>query len=167
VTAFDYVVIVILALSVVLGFWRGMMSEVLALAAWIVAFWLARAWGSAASALFSGWIEAPGLRLLAGMVAVFVGVLIVFALGRKMLSYLLRAVGLGWLDRCLGGVFGVLRGLMIVVLGVLLLGMTTLPGQAWWQRALLSPPLEVVAMSVRPWLPETVASRIHYPQRVR
>ena len=44
-TGFDYAIIAILAASVVLGAWRGMVSEVMSLAAWVVAFLVAREWG--------------------------------------------------------------------------------------------------------------------------
>ncbi|MCF8177256.1 MAG: CvpA family protein, partial [Sulfuritalea sp.] len=42
-TAFDYAVLTVIAASVLLGLWRGVVSEILALAAWVVAFLVARA----------------------------------------------------------------------------------------------------------------------------
>ena len=42
-TAFDYAVLAVIAASALLGLWRGVVGEVLALAAWVVAFFVARA----------------------------------------------------------------------------------------------------------------------------
>ena len=58
-----------------------------------------------------------------------------------ILSRAARAIGLGFLDRLLGAVFGLARGLLIVLLLVLICGVTTLPRNDWWQNAVLAPPL--------------------------
>ena len=64
--------------------------------------------------------------------------------------------------------FGVARGVLIVVIAVLLAGFTTLPRQEWWQNALLAPPLAIAALSLRPWLPQALAQRLDYgPGEVR
>jgi uncharacterized membrane protein required for colicin V production len=59
-------------------------------------------------------------------------------------------------------VFGVARGVLIVVIAVLLAGLTTLPREEWWQNALLAPPLVIAALSLRPWLPQALARRLDY-----
>lgn len=161
-TAFDYVVIAVLGGSVVLGLWRGVVSEVLALLAWVVAFFAARQFGQDAGVLFARWIGDGSLRVAAGMVAVGLGVLLGFGIARLVLSLVLRAVGLGLVDRFLGGAFGVFRGLLIVFAGVLAGGMTQLPKQGWWREARLAPPLETAVIAARPWLPPDVAKRIRY-----
>jgi membrane protein required for colicin V production len=162
VTVFDYAVLGVVGASVLLGLWRGVVSEILALVAWVAAFFAARAWGEAASGFFAGWVAEPALRYAAGFAAVFVGVLLVFGIGRLVLSLLLRAVGLGLVDRMLGSVFGIARGFVIVLVAVLLGGMTALPKQPWWRQAVLAPPLETAVIAAKPWLPAEVAKRIHY-----
>lgn len=161
-TLFDYVVLGVVGASVLLGLWRGVVSEILALVAWVVAFFAARAWSEAASALFGSLVTDPALRYAAGFAAVFVGVLLVFGIGRLVLSLLLRAVGLGLVDRMLGSLFGIARGVFIVLVAVLLGGMTALPKQPWWRQAVLAPPLETTVIAAKPWLPPEVAKRIHY-----
>lgn len=161
-TVFDYAVLGVVAASLLLGLWRGVVSEILALAAWVAAFFVARAWGEAASGFFATWVAEPAMRHAAGFAAVFVGVLLVFGIGRLVLSLLLRAVGLGLIDRMLGSVFGVARGVFIALVGVLLGGMTALPKEPWWRQAVLAPPLETVVVATKPWLPPDVAKRIHY-----
>lgn len=161
-TAFDWVVLAVVGASVALGLWRGVVSELLALAAWVAAFFAARHFGAEAGRVLAGWIADPALAATAGFVGVFVAVLIVFAVARQLLAFLLRAVGLGLLDRLLGSVFGVARGLVMVLVGVLLAGMTAMPKEAWWRGAVLAPPLETAVIAAKPWLPSEVAKRIRY-----
>jgi membrane protein required for colicin V production len=59
-------------------------------------------------------------------------------------------------------VFGILRGLVVVLVGVMLAGMTSLPRERWWQTAMLSPPLETAALAAKPWLPADAAKRIRF-----
>ena len=161
-TVFDYAVLTVIAASVLLGWWRGVMSELLALAAWIAAFLVARVFAAEVASWLTGQIAEPGLRLAVAYVLVFVGVLLVFAIARMLVSLLLKAVGLGLLDRLLGAVFGVLRGVLAVLAVVLVAGMTPLPKAVWWRDAMLAPPLETVIIAAKPWLPADAAKRIRY-----
>jgi membrane protein required for colicin V production len=162
VTVFDYAVLAMIAASSLLGLWRGVVSEVLALVAWVAAFMAARTWAEAAGHYFVGVVAEPTMRYAAGFVAVLVAVLVVFAVGRFVLSLLLRAVGLGFADRLLGAGFGVLRGGLIAFVVVLVAGMTSLPKAVWWREAVLAPPLETAVIAAKPWLPAEVAKRIRY-----
>lgn len=161
-TAFDYAVLTAVSASVLLGLWRGVVSEILALAAWMVAFLVARA----EAAQLAGWlaphIAEPGLRLAAAYILIVVGVLLLFAVARMLISLMLKAVGLGILDRLLGAAFGVLRGVLVVLVAVLVAGMTPLPKADWWQDAMLAPPLETAVIAAKPWLPAEAAKRIRF-----
>ena len=161
-TAFDYAVLAVIVASVLVGLWRGVVSEILALVAWIVAFLVARAEASVVANWLSGRIAEPGMRLAAAYVLVFVGVLLVFAIARRLISLMLKAVGLGLLDRLLGAAFGVLRGILVVGLAVLVAAMTPLPKADWWREAVLAPPLETLVIAARPWLPAETAKRIRF-----
>ncbi|PKO84290.1 MAG: colicin V production protein [Betaproteobacteria bacterium HGW-Betaproteobacteria-11] len=161
-TIFDYGVLAILATSVLLGFWRGVVSEILALVAWVVAFLVARAQAWRVVPLLGEQIPDPALKLAAGFAVVFIGVLVVFLLARLLLSMLLQAAGLGFLDRLLGACFGVLRGGLVVLVGVAAGGMTALPKAVWWREAVFAPPLETAVIAAKPWLPAEVAKRIRF-----
>jgi membrane protein required for colicin V production len=161
-TAFDYAVLTAIAASVLLGLWRGVVSEILALAAWVVAFLVARAEASVVASWLTGQIAEPGMRMAAAYGLIFVGVLLVFAIARKLISLMLKAVGLGVLDRLLGAAFGVLRGILVVLMAVLVAGMTPLPKGDWWRDAMLAPPLETVVIAAKPWLPAEAAKRIRF-----
>lgn len=161
-TGFDHAVLAVIALSAVFGLWRGVVSEILGLLAWAAAFFAARAWGQVAADMLRPWLVEPTWRTAAGFVAVFVATLLGFSVARLLLSRLLRAVGLGLADRFLGALFGILRGVLMALAGVLVCGMTNLPRQPWWREAWLSPPMETAVLAARPWLPRTVAQRIRY-----
>jgi len=162
VTLFDYLVIGTIAVSLLVGAWRGVVSEILALGAWVVAFIVARELGKPVAGLLPVGLGEPLARLSAGYALVFVGVLLLVALARLLVRELMKAVGLGMVDRLLGAVFGVLRGLAIVVLAVAVGGMTALPREGWWRAAWTAPPLETIVVAGKPWLPPDVAARIRF-----
>ena len=161
-TTFDYVVLGIVLASVALGVWRGVVGEIIALVAWVLAFFAARWWGAeVARAAFSG-IADPAMRIVAAWVAVFVAVLILMALLRLAVRGLLNALGLSLSDRLLGLFFGLARGLIIVLVLVAVGGMTSVPKEKWWSEAYFSAPLETAVLASKPWLPPEISKRIRF-----
>ncbi len=161
-TVFDYAVLGIVAASLVLGLWRGVVSEILALAAWVVAFVVARMFAADVAPVFGKLLPDATLRYVAGFATVCLAVLVVFSIGRLVARLLMKAVGLGWADRTLGAVFGIGRGVVVALLLVLIGGLTPLPKEAWWREATLAPPLETAVIAGKPWLPADLAKRIRY-----
>jgi membrane protein required for colicin V production len=162
VTFFDYFVLAVMAISLLVGVTRGVVSEILALVAWVAAFIAARLWAVPLGNLLLADLPDPLWRQLAGFVAVFAAVLIGFALLRWVTTLLLKAVGLRPLDRVLGALFGVVRGMLVLLILVMLAGLTPLPQQQWWRQATFAPPLETGVLAVKPWLPPELAKRIQY-----
>ncbi|MBL8422457.1 MAG: CvpA family protein [Candidatus Accumulibacter phosphatis] len=160
-TVFDYSVVMVVAASLLLGMWRGVVGEIIALVAWVLAFLAARAWGTELAQGFSA-IADPALRIVAGWVAVFVIVLVAMALLRLVAQGLLKALGMTVTDRLLGVMFGAARGLLIVLACVAVGGMTSLPKEKWWSEAYFAAPLETAVLASRPWLPTDVAKRIRF-----
>ena len=161
-SGFDIGVLSLLALSAVVGMVRGLFSELLGLGAWVLAYFSAAALSApVASALPESWGE-PTARLMIACVMVFVGALIVCGVVRRLMRSLLRAAGLGAVDRGLGALFGLARGLLIVVALALAAGLTTLPRQPWWRAARLALPIETAALAVKAYLPAGLASRIRF-----
>ena len=120
-TGFDIAVIVVVLLSALLGLWRGVIREVFALAAWIAAIVCMFLFGSRVAQMLPMLqlsAETAWLRSLAGYALVFVGVFLLLSVIGFAFSKLVKAVGLSFVDRALGMVFGVLRGVLIVVLVV-------------------------------------------------
>jgi membrane protein required for colicin V production len=161
-TLFDLVVVAIVGLSVLLSLIRGLVREVLALAAWVVAFLAANLLAGEVAPWFADTIPSESLRFLAGFVMVFVVVLVAGSALAMVASKLVKSAGLGLEDRLLGAVFGLARGMLVVMILVLLAGLTSLPRQPVWRNAVLSGPLVALAGSVKNWLPADLAQRITY-----
>lgn len=145
-----------------MGAWRGIVSEVLALIAWIAAILAGRAFAHQLAPVFASWLKEAAWQYAAAFATIIVVVLVAVALLRYAVSKLLHAIGLGPLDRFLGALFGIVRGVLVVGLCVLIGGLTTLPQQAWWREARLAPPLETAVLASKPWLPPALAKRINY-----
>jgi len=161
-TVFDYVVITLVVASAVLGLWRGVVGEIIALVAWVLAFFAAKWWGTELAQTFFSGISDPAVRICAAWASVFVVVLVLMALLRLAMRGLLKALGLSLSDRLLGIVFGMARGLIIVLALVAVGGMTQVPKEKWWTEAYLSAPLETSVLAGRPWLPPDVSKRIRF-----
>ena len=161
-TWFDYAVIAIVGLSVLLSIIHGFVREILSLASWVVAFLVAQIYATGVAPLLPAVINNPSVRLLAGFLSVFLAVLVVMTLLAIALSKLIKTAGLGFVDRALGGVFGLVRGLAIVLIAVLLAGLTSLPRQPAWRQAVLSAPLVTLADWVKVWLPDDLAKHINH-----
>jgi membrane protein required for colicin V production len=161
-TLVDIAVAVIVGLSVLLSLIRGLVREVLALAAWVVAFLSANLLAAPVAPWLPDVIPSEELKLMAGFICVFVAVLIAMSVLAILASKLVKSAGLGVEDRLLGGAFGLARGMLVVMVIVLLAGLTSLPRQAVWRNAVLSGPLETLAVHSKAWLPADLAQRITY-----
>jgi membrane protein required for colicin V production len=161
-TWIDYAVIAIVGISVLLSIIHGLVREILALVSWVVAFVVAQMFATDVAALLPAALTNPSLRLFAGFGAVFLAVLVAMTLVAIGLSRLIKSVGLGFADRALGAVFGLVRGLAIVMIAVLLAGLTALPRQTAWRHAMFNEPLVILANWVKVWLPDDMAKHINY-----
>jgi membrane protein required for colicin V production len=160
-TWFDYVVIAVVALSVLLAVFRGAVREITALAGWAAALILS---GLFAQQL-AQWLPASlshMLRAVIAYVVIFLSVLLLSGLIGLLLAKLFRVAGLGFTDRAVGAVFGFVRGAVIVFVGVMFAGLTGLPKEAFWREAALSGPVETAVLAAKPALPKDLAQRIRY-----
>ncbi|HLP80805.1 MAG TPA: CvpA family protein [Nitrosomonas sp.] len=164
-TVFDYIVCGIFLVSIALSILRGLVRETLSIAGWVIAFIIAGAYASYFEPFIPAEITGETLRISIAFVLAFLSVLLMTALLTMLLTTLIKGIGLGFVDRLLGSVFGFLRALIIVTLIVLIAGLTTLPNQVFWRQAALSRPLEAVAAQVLPWLPDDLSKRISYERK--
>jgi len=151
--ALDWIVLAVLCASLVLGAVRGLVFEVLSVLGWIAAF-VAAQWFAADVAARLPMGEASGaLRFAAGFVLVF----ITAGLLAKLVKTLVQAVGLRPVDRVLGAVFGLLRGLILLLIGAVVIHLTGLHQGIWWQESRSAGVLTDVLHTARPMLPEAFA----------
>ncbi|WP_273773612.1 CvpA family protein [Burkholderia mallei] len=145
-TAFDYAVLLVIGLSALRGAWRGFVGEIFGLIGWIAAFLIA--------CRFVGVV-------LPYIPAIIIGVVLVAGVANALLSRIAQATGLGGVDRSLGMMFGLVRGVLLVLLLVAAAGLTELPKQEFWRDALLRPFAEQGVRELKPLLPDGLAAYIH------
>jgi membrane protein required for colicin V production len=127
--------LVVLLVSLLVGAWRGLVVEVLSLAGWLAAFVLAQWFAPDVAAKLPMAGAAEPVRYAAGFVLVFVATLFASALIGFVISKLLSAVGLGFINRLLGALFGVLRGVLLILAATVVVGMTPWKSTAEWQAS--------------------------------
>jgi membrane protein required for colicin V production len=161
-TLFDYAVLAILGVSILLSVMRGFMREVLALLAWVLAFWLAALYADEVALLLPQSIPTQQLRMLAAYALVFFLVFVVMSVLSITIGQLLKVLGVGPLDRLLGAAFGFARGMVMVLALVLVAGLTNVPKEPFWRNATFSAPLEALVTGLKPWLPEALRKELKY-----
>lgn len=152
-TAVDWILLAVLGLSLLLGMRRGIVHEVLSLVGWVAAFYVSQMYAPLAAA----WLPMEGssqmLRYAAGFVVVFIAVLVATVLVSWLVKKLVSAVGLGPLDRLLGSLFGLLRGVVILLAVTVLVGMTPMRETEAWKQAQGSQWLQQFLHVLKPVLP--------------
>jgi membrane protein required for colicin V production len=161
-TWLDYAVIGVFAISLVVGAWRGLVREVVSILGWVIAFLAANLFAGPLGPSMPEAIPSAELRVAAAFVAVFIGSLILASLAGLVLSKVVKAVGLGGIDRLLGALFGAARGVLILLAAALLAGLTSAPKHAVWRDSVSGPLLAQAAGALKPFLPQTLAERMRY-----
>ncbi len=111
---FDWFVVLVWLASSGYGIARGFAREALSIVGWVSAFLLANVVADSVSDLARDLIDEPTTRYLLGWVLTFIAVLLMFGVLSAFLSSQMRQPGFNIGNRLLGGVFGLLRGVIIV-----------------------------------------------------
>lgn len=162
-TGFDYAVTGIVLASVLLGFWRGLVYEVLSLLGWPLAFMVSRQFAATLAPMLP--VTQETVRAALAYALVFIAALVVWGVLVWAFSRLVKEMGLSVLDSSLGGLFGVLRGILVILVLAWLAGASSIPEQEFWLEAKLSRTTEDVALLSKVVLPDNIAQRIHYRNR--
>ena len=152
--ALDWGFVAGLAFSMVLGAWRGLVYEVLSLVSWLAAFVLAQWLAPDAAQWLPMTGATEGVRYAAGFVLVFIAAIFVGSLVAFLVKKLVTAVGLRPADRLLGAAFGIVRGMVVLLVATVVVGMTPLHTAAWWQGAVGPQVATVVLQTCKPVLPQ-------------
>ena len=141
----DIIIILATLTSVVIGWFRGLIKEAVAIVSLLVAIWAAMHLGPYAGGWLGGTIDSTDLQLWAGRFLIFVVILALGALIGWSISKIVHLSGLSGTDRALGGFFGLLRAVLLV--GVFVLGgrYAGFDGNLWWLESEIIPYGERVA----------------------
>ncbi|MDF3981320.1 CvpA family protein [Luteibacter sp. PPL201] len=159
----DYVILAVLFISVLIGLARGLISEVLSLVIWVVAFWAAWTFGPVLAQRLESSISLPMARIGIGYGLCFAGVLVIGGLFRFLVSRLIASTGVGGPDRLLGMMFGLVRGILIVSLVVFMLNFTPLPNDPWWRQSAMLAQFAAPAAWLGEQVPSNVRGYLHPP----
>lgn len=153
----DWALLAVLLLSALLGLWRGLVYEVLSVAAWVAAFVLAQAY----AAPVGDWLPVDAFSVPLQLAAGFALVFLVAAFAGGLLAWLVKklveSVGLRPVDRVLGGAFGLARGLVILLGLAVVVSMTPLQTEVWWRHSSSAGWLSSTLHTLKPLLPEALA----------
>jgi membrane protein required for colicin V production len=153
----DWVLLGVLLASLVLGFWRGLVYEVLSLAGWLAAFIVAQ-WLAVDAVSWLPFLQsaAPQIQYAVAFAAVFVATLFAAGLVSWLIKKLVDTVGLRPIDRTLGAAFGLARGLVLLLALTVLLQLLGMSEQAWWTEGRGPVWLNVLLKGLQPLLPQAL-----------
>lgn len=147
----DWMLLTPCVVSGLWGVWRGMVKEAMSVGAWILGVVLAGRYAAELGPRLP--VDNPMLSHALAWLLILAGVLITAGVLARLLKQLLTVAGLGVFDRLLGGVFGVLRGSIFVMLLVLVIGLTSFKKYPVWENSLVVPVVQQMLEYVKPVLP--------------
>ena len=150
----DIIIAVAIATSIIVGLVRGFVKEAISIAALLFAIWAALYFGPAVGGVSESWLTSEELQKWFGRVLVFAVILSIGGLLGWGLSKIIRMSALNGMDRFLGSLFGVLRGVLLVAVAIIGGQFAGFSNDGWWQDSVLIPHLEVVADWIKVFAPE-------------
>jgi membrane protein required for colicin V production len=119
--AFDIIVVIVLAYSLIRGVFRGLVKEVSSIIGVLGGFFAAYSYYGVLAGYLSGVVANTSYRNILAFLIIFCLVVILVNVAAIVIKYLLKLVFLGWLDRLGGVAFGVAKGVLIVSILFLML----------------------------------------------
>jgi membrane protein required for colicin V production len=158
----DYAILAVIAISTLVGALRGFIKEVFSLLVWVAAFFVAYHFGGDVAALMEDSVTLPSARTAMAFTGLFVVVLLVGGLVNYLLGRLVETTGLSGTDRLLGGVFGAVRGLGLVLAVLLVAGLTPIPADPWWQESRTIMRMMPLVEWAASFLPKPIAEHLDF-----
>lgn len=152
----DGAVTILISLSTLISWVRGFIRETLSLLAWIGAFIVAFTFSHPLGDLLTAYIKTPSVRTILASVLLFIITFMLISLINFGLSFLVTRVGLSGVDRVCGAFLGIGRGVLVVALMLLLVKLTPLPQDPWWQQSVLIPKFEPIENWLKGFMPEYI-----------
>jgi len=162
----DILIAVAVVISVIVGIIRGFVKEAISMAALLVAIWAALYFGPSVGEISDSWISSQELKAWFGRVLVFAVILSIGGLLGWGISKLVRLSVLSGMDRLAGSAFGAGRGILLAALFVLGGEFAGFDNDAWWQKSILIPHLEVVAERIEVMAPQGYEILVTEPEMI-
>jgi len=134
----DIAILVVILVSILIGIFRGFIREVLSLASWLVALFVAYTFAGQGAVYLEPYISQTEARGIASFAAIFICTLILASILSYIIYRIFALAGITGLDRSLGGVFGLVRGAVVVALLILAATFMDFTPHAWFQSSKLA-----------------------------
>lgn len=177
-TWIDILILGVFLISMLIGVWRGLIREVIAITIWVAAFWLASVYAKPVSTLLPDVIDETAialntpeyitnLRVIVAFALIVISIFIIGGIINLILKKLMSVLVLRGTDRLLGLLFGLARACVIIVVMVLgAAAFTGLPGSATWQKSSFIRPFEQAAIWVVYKLPESYVHNFNFGNEI-
>ena len=152
-SALDWIFGTVLAASMLLGAWRGLVYEVLSVMSWIAAFLLAQLFAPQVAAIVPLGHAPQQARTAVAFMLVFIVVVIAGGLLTWITKKLVEAVGLRPVDRVLGAAFGLLRGALLLMAVAIVVNMTHWRHDRLWTESTGAAAALAAVKQLKPVLP--------------
>ena len=159
----DILIILVLFASLILGFFRGFVKELMSLMAWVFAFFVAYYFSSSVAIVLPFDAEVS-IKYVTSFVLIFIFVLIISSILIKFISAFVHKIGLGASNIILGGLFGILRGVIIVYLLIFVIEKTSFAEDAAWQQSNSIVLIKLVVEKTFPYLPQDWLNNVKYEE---
>ena len=160
----DLLILLVIGVSVAVSVIRGFFKEAVSLLTWLSAILITLMFTSRFSSLLPReTIEGPQARYAISALVLFFGTMIVGSMINFLFQKILSNSKQGSLDRWLGVVFGVGRGVVIVTLLVLMANLIpTFKQETWWRDSAFIPPMQKAAKFIHAQLPQELAQHFYF-----
>jgi len=162
--AVDYIILAILIISVGMGFVRGLLREAVAVITWFLAIVLAWYFGGSLEPLLGGVLVGSPLRIWAARTIIFVGILLLGGAVGVVLGHYVRVSMFAGMDKFLGFVFGIVRGIVIVGAFTIAIQALSMDQDPKWKNSRLMPYAIGVADALRGIVGDKL-ERLQLPQK--
>jgi membrane protein required for colicin V production len=148
-TIIDYLLLAMIALSAVMGLFRGFIAEAFSLLGWIVGAWAAWRFGFQVAEWLPDFFGYRTAQVWVARGAILVGVLILTGVANAIVSFVMGRTGLDGTDRVVGLIFGLGRGIVLTGITVSVLEFAGFQESSWWRESTLIPYAEPIVDSLR------------------
>jgi membrane protein required for colicin V production len=153
----DLAILIIVTLMTIRGFSKGIILETTALFGLLISFFLASLYYKPLSVKLARFL--PNHEVLLALFCFFLLFILIFLLIRLLATAArgaLRLAFLGWLDRILGGLFGLIKGVVVVMVLVALLLFFSPKASSLMRESLFYSPMQKFTAQLIRFIPSSI-----------
>lgn len=152
----DYAIIALVLLSAIVGVFRGFVREMISVIFWVASFYLAIRFTPQVSQWFAPHVHSTAVANAISFAAIMIAVLLFGIIVNVLFGFLVDKAGIGAVDRFVGLLFGVARGIIVVAILILMFNFTRLADSQQFKQSSLLPSFKPLVTWMYQYLPEKV-----------